>query len=62
MSGKTVNEMIGELHRESEGLRQQMAAYAEPIKERIKANDKKVARLLLEDGRQAVDMILLGDE
>jgi len=56
---KTVNEMIGELHREVEGLKMQMAAFCEPIKEKIKANEKKIDRLLLEDGRQEVDLRLV---
>jgi hypothetical protein len=61
---KTVDQIIGELHREAEGLRSQMAAYCEPVKERIKETEKKIKRLLLEDGRQQIDLTLLdrGDE
>lgn len=58
---KTVNETIGELHREAEGLKAQMAAYCEPIKERVKEIGKKIDRLLLEDGRQQVDLTLIND-
>lgn len=56
---KTVNEMIGELHREIEGLKALIAAHNEPIKERIKEAGKKIERLLLEDGRQQVDLTLV---
>ena len=59
---KTVDQMVGELTREVTGLRAQIAAYCEPIKERIKKAEKKIERLLLEDGRQQVDLVLFGDE
>jgi len=56
---KTVDEMIGELTREVEGLKSQMAAYCEPVREKIKTAEKKIKVLLLEDGRQEVDLRLL---
>jgi hypothetical protein len=57
---KTVDEMVGELTREIAGLKMQMAAYCEPVKERIKDAERKIGRLLLEDGRQQVDVTLYG--
>jgi phage host-nuclease inhibitor protein Gam len=59
---KTVDAMVGELTREISSLRSQIAAYCEPVRERIKQAEKKIERLLLEDGRQQVDLVLFGDD
>jgi hypothetical protein len=58
---KTVDEMIGDLHRRIEGRRAQCKAFTDPIKEEIKTMKSQIDRLLLEDGRQEVDWNLFGD-
>ena len=74
---RTVDEMIGDLHRKIEGLKAQMVAfcephkqeykqktdaYCEPIKEQCKEMERQIKRLLLEDGRQIVDGTLFAPE
>lgn len=58
---KTVNDIGFDLMRENERLRSLIQAHTEPLKQRIKENEKKIDRLLLEDGRQLVDLTLLDD-
>ena len=55
---KTVNEMMGELVRENMNLAALIQAHNEPIKEKIKENQKQLERLQLEDGRQQVGLVL----
>jgi len=58
---KTVDEIIGDLHRQIEGRRAQCKAFTEPLREEIKKMKSRIDRLLLEDGRQEVDWNLFGD-
>ena len=60
MTTKTNDQMIGEMTREIDQLKSLIAAYCEPLKVKIKAKEESIKRLLLEDGRQTVDMTLLG--
>ena len=62
MTTKTNDQMIGEMTREIDQLKSLIAAHNEPIKTKIKAKEESIKRLLLEDGRQTVDMTLIGDE
>jgi hypothetical protein len=56
---RTVDEMIGDLHRKIEGLKAQNKAFTEPNKEKIKEMERQIGRLLLEDGGQMVNENLL---
>ncbi len=62
MTTKTNDEMIGEITREVAQLEALIKSYCEPLKEKIKAKHKAIERLLLEDGRQQVDVTLLWDD
>jgi len=56
---KTNNELIGELAHEIAAIESLIEAHNEPLKDQIKSKKKQVKRLLLEDGRQTVDLTLL---